>query len=176
MGLKARPSRAGATNTNPNGVTVHKLGEGNCGTLGTSGCSAWEAVTCIKCRRALNEPVSRELEDSARFVLSNALVAARKLGQTILRDSECARCDGYRSPDTVCVLCALAQHHNIDAAEDCEDMAVKLLQVPLPWIVDLERGFAGERNAQDYPRAVHVGSRLWKRYGRQPPAKRTTDA
>ena len=172
MGLKARPSRAGATNTKPNGVTVHKVGEGNCGTLGNAGCSVWESVTCVRCRRHLNEEVSIELEDSARFVLANALVAARKLGQTILRDGECDRCNGRRAPDTVCVLCALAQHHNIDVTEDCEDIAAKLLCIPLPWLVDMERGFAGERNAQDYPRAVRLGARLWKRYGRKAAAKR----
>ena len=112
------------------------------------------------------EPVSDLLVDSASAVLSNSLVAARNSGQIIVQDGQCDRCDGRTRPHRICLLCCLMQHHGKPATVNCEDASETLLLVSPSWLVDLQRGFAGEAKPQDHNNALKLGRRLWKRYGK----------
>lgn len=102
-------------------------------------------------------------EDSARIVISNALVAARKSGYRISR-VDCIRCVPKGSVSR-CMPCAVAEFCELDSALLVEDELARIFAVPYDWVLALIGGFDGDKDSYEHPTALQLGRTLWRKYG-----------
>jgi hypothetical protein len=113
-------------------------------------------------KEVIKDPVNPILAESARRMLANALVAARKLGEGIVQ-GHCRHCgESKGDKKTCCLLCAFS--HYKDLAMDERD-AAKMLMVPERWLFDVVSGFDRDGDEITYPSAKRLGAKLWRKYG-----------
>ncbi len=124
--------------------------------------------TCIEYLKTLKAP--EILEDSARIIITNALLAARKDGYVLTRN-RCNKCQSWAKKKGVkeaCVACAVVMFRDLDAKKMVEDEIARVLALPYDWVMDMMSGWDGDTAfTPAYRTAKNLGRRLYRRYGKK---------
>lgn len=103
------------------------------------------------------------LIDSAKALVSNALIAARKNHGEIVQ-GWCSHCDSKAKRKSCCVLCAIKEYRGFKASDD-EATVAKALGVPERFLLDLISGFDNDKDEIEFSQAKRLGKALWRKYG-----------
>jgi hypothetical protein len=153
---------------------VAKSGKQNstlCGAKTTSAneysTDTWWLCTCPDCYRVNEAPSVHPMqEDDVQLLLHNSMVAARNQGMKPTQE-KCISCsdDSVRAK-TKCLACAVLTKRGINTDDDWENKLSKLFNLPYEWVMDLLKGWDGDKAPElTYPTAFKLGKRLWRKHG-----------
>lgn len=127
----------------------------------------WWLCTCPDCYRIGEAPsVDPMQEEDVHLLLHNSVVAARNQGMTPTQ-SQCVSCAARTMvAKTSCLACAVLVRRGIEADDDWEGKLSELLGLPYEWVMDLLKGWDGDKAPElTYPTAFKLGKKLWRQHG-----------
>jgi hypothetical protein len=128
---------------------------------------SWWLCTCPDCYRIKDAPSVHPMqEDDVQLLLHNSMVAARNQGMKPTQE-RCVSCsaDSARAK-TSCLACAVLNKRGINTDDDWENKLAKLFNLPYEWVMDLLKGWDGDKAPElTYPTAFKLGKKLWRKHG-----------
>jgi hypothetical protein len=127
---------------------------------------SWWICTCPDCYRIKSAEVVHDLQvDDVTLLLNNSVVAARNRGLEISQE-RCGRCSGDNKEDR-CLACAVLERRGVIMnGSNIEDQLSRILALPYEWVMDLLKGWDGDKQPElTYRAAYNLGKRLWRKHG-----------
>jgi hypothetical protein len=127
----------------------------------------WWLVSCPDCYRISEATVVHPMqEEDVQLLLHNSMVAARNQEMKPTQ-SKCVSCSAdSMAAKTKCLACAVLTKRGINTDDDWEDKLAKLFNLPYEWVMDLLKGWDGDKAPElTYPTAFKLGKKLWRKHG-----------
>ena len=131
------------------------------------GTDCWWLVSCPDCYRMSEATTVHPMqEEDVQLLLQNSMIAARNQGMKPTQE-KCISCsDESVRAKTKCLACAVLTKRGISTDDDWENKLSKLFNLPYEWVMDLLKGWDGDKAPElTYPTAFKLGKKLWRKHG-----------